>query len=489
MQNNPELFNPAYTVVEVGSGPFGIAQFLGRPVIGVEPDKISSGSGHLEIIQGSVVSLPFDDQEIDFVLCIDVLEHLLPDIRQKAINELLRICRQRVIISCPCHRWAKSGEHALRNMFEHYNMPIPGWLQEHLDYELPIINEILDPIAETGYKFQVLGNETMLQHYAGIAMDWMFPMAGGLNDRINRKSRWTAPILGNEWDLYYSFMFSIFKQRRSQGAEWSETRRRSRLQQSIVHDGTSPKIYAVYHTDFPIDHLGKITPIFAGPAAARATAGQLTDRLSGDESLPNKRWSELSAIYKIWKDGPRSAVVGFCHYRRLFDFRPNARQLTGGVRDTHLPKEQLSSCTDQLFDEYMLKSIGHNTLIVAMTTGVEGNIFDQYCEIHNTNDYLDIFNQVALSDSPLLGGFLEQFSTDRLYANNLFVTSWDLFCELCEFWFTYLGRFADKLPRRDTADYHQRDISFLSERIFDAWVRYRKSAGTEIIELPIFFIT
>jgi hypothetical protein len=83
----------------------------------------------------------------------------------------------------------------------------------------------------------------------------------------------------------------------------------------------------------------------------------------------------------------------------------------------------------------------------------------------------------------------QQFATDRLYANNLFVTSWGLFCELCELWFNYLARFADRLTQHDPAPYNRRDIAFLSERTYDTCGRCRESVRTEIIELPIFYVT
>jgi Domain of unknown function (DUF4422)/Methyltransferase domain len=486
MQHHPELFDRMYSVIEIGCGPYGIAQFLQRPVTGVETADVSPASEHLKIIHGSITCLPFDDQEIDYVVCVDVFEHLSPDHRTQALDELLRVCRQTVIISCPCHKWAQSGEQALHDMFQRYNMPIPGWLQEHLDFGVPLITDLLYPIADSGYKFEILGNETLLQHYSGIAMDWMFPMAGDLNNKIHEKAPRTSPIGGNEWDLYYSFMFNIYKQWRSAGTVRPKIHRQSSLRQRWVQEETGPNLYAVYHTDFPTDHLGKVIPIFSGRLAQSARTGALTDRLRSGDGLPNNRWSELSAIYKIWQEGPKSAVVGFCHYRRLFDFRTGGRRSDAVPRQTDLSREELPDHREHFYDDFFLKSITKDTLVVAIPMPVQANIFEQYCEIHNTGDYLNIFNQIALSDSPLLPGMLEHFSTHMLYANDLFITSWDLFCELCDFWFGYLTQFVEKFPQRDTAEYHQRDVSFLSERIFDAWVRYRRRMQTEVIELPIF---
>ncbi len=484
IKDHPELADPTYSVVEVGPGPFGIAQYLKRRVVGVEPNPVSAGNGYLEVIQGVATDLPFRDEEIDFVLCVDVIEHIPPADRRQVIKELIRISRQRVIISCPCHHWAEAGEKDLCVMFERCNVGVPGWLREHLDFGLPMMSDILGPIVETGYKFEVIGNETLLQHYSGIAMDWLFPRAGELNGRINERAPRATPIIGNEWDLYYSFMFSVFKQSRSAKVEEIGRRSLSNLRQHIVPSGSAPKLYAIYHADFPTGHLGKVTPLLVGEAAVKATCDQLTDRLSDGTSLPNTRWCELSGIYRIWKEGPRSRVVGFSHYRRLFDFRN-----TSAVTQTNIPPDYWSNYTDHFYDDSLINSLDDNTVAVARPVDLGGTVFDNYSVIHNTNDYLGVLSQIAMSSSPLLRGIMEQFSQTSLYAYNMFITSWKLFCELCDFWFLYLGRFVEAHLQRDASDYQKRDVAFLAERIFDAWVRYRRSQGTTVIELPIFFLT
>jgi SAM-dependent methyltransferase len=52
--------------------------------------------------QGWIEDLPFKDKEFDTVVCTHVLEHIL-DI-QKALSELRRICRQRLIVVVPQER-------------------------------------------------------------------------------------------------------------------------------------------------------------------------------------------------------------------------------------------------------------------------------------------------------------------------------------------------------------------------------------------------
>lgn len=53
-------------------------------------------------IQGSLTSLPFDDKSFDTVICTHALEHI-KDV-DKAISELRRVCRKKLIIVIPCQR-------------------------------------------------------------------------------------------------------------------------------------------------------------------------------------------------------------------------------------------------------------------------------------------------------------------------------------------------------------------------------------------------
>jgi hypothetical protein len=66
--------------------------------------------------------------------------------------------------------------------------------------------------------------------------------------------------------------------------------------------------------------------------------------------------------------------------------------------------------------------------------------------------------------------------------------SWALFDEICTIWMDVLTRFADRHPERLVGAYQTRDLSFLSERIFDAWLRAKRASGMKFIELPILFM-
>lgn len=130
-----------------------------------------------------------------------------------------------------------------------------------------------------------------------------------------------------------------------------------------------------------------------------------------------------------------------------------------------------------------------DTLIVAPPLDLNGSVWDQYAIAHNINDLCVVTNLIA-HRHPYLGPHLaETYGAKTLYANNLFLTRWDHFDALCGLWFDVLGAFERSVPVRPEDRYQRRDVSFLAERVFDAWVRFRQAQGTRLVTVPILEIT
>lgn len=67
----------------------------------VLPDKRTRYPG-LNYIAASVTNLPFEDQEFDTVICTHAIEHIKDG--KKAVSELRRVCKQKLIIVVPRQR-------------------------------------------------------------------------------------------------------------------------------------------------------------------------------------------------------------------------------------------------------------------------------------------------------------------------------------------------------------------------------------------------
>jgi Domain of unknown function (DUF4422)/Glycosyltransferase 61/Methyltransferase domain len=245
------------------------------------------------------------------------------------------------------------------------------------------------------------------------------------------------------------------------------------------------RIYVVNHlTERIPNQIDGLTQIYVGQAAASAPPGALTDHLEYGQRPLNERWSELSAIYRIWQEGPKSDIVGFLHYRRYLNFG-ETEYMDAINRIEHFDLVHIGPA---LFDERIISAIDRRHSIIGKSQKLHESVFRQYGDAHNASDYLKVFKLVCSRFPRVAEHMASQFETSNLYAHNLFIMIWEGFDELCNFWFEILEEFTKLVdwPREDA--YQSRDVAFLSERLFDAWIRFKQCDGQIFRELPVIFI-
>jgi SAM-dependent methyltransferase len=162
---------PAGTVLDVGSGSEGITTLLPPSWQGTALDADftdyapAAGSPLLGPGQmlGDVRSMPFDDRIFDVVIAVDLLEHVPPLDRQRAVSEICRVSRRRAVIACPVGEAALAADQRLAERMSARGRPVPGWLAEHLDHGFPEIRTITDAASRFG-TIRVVGNESVAAH-------------------------------------------------------------------------------------------------------------------------------------------------------------------------------------------------------------------------------------------------------------------------------------------------------------------------------------
>ena len=221
------------------------------------------------------------------------------------------------------------------------------------------------------------------------------------------------------------------------------------------------KIWTVYHKDglleqYPIQNLD----------THKYYAAHGDDRGEGINKL-NPAWSELVALYYIWRKQIVSEYVGINHYRRQFDPK-------------QLPKHGECCC----YAQYNL----HDTIL------------DHYGKCHHREDLqivIDYLDEFYGSDNKY-SHYLTTSTT--LLGNICFVMRWREFADMCEWLFgklftieermigkSYyyqerLDRWYDKAVRdfgEERADYQMRTISFIGERLVSAWI----ATNMKVIEI------
>lgn len=136
-------------ILEVGSGSLGITPYLKRPLDGVDTDFSGPKTPLLNKIKGSATDLPFRKNSYDVVISTDTLEHIPANLREKAIDEMLRVSRQLVIIVVPTGPLSQRQDSQLHNRFQKVFKQKDKFLSEHVENGLPKNDEILVTIDKS----------------------------------------------------------------------------------------------------------------------------------------------------------------------------------------------------------------------------------------------------------------------------------------------------------------------------------------------------
>jgi hypothetical protein len=159
------------TLLEVGSGGRGIAAYLGRgwEVTAVDRDfddytgaEEAAPAGVRRVV-GDVARLPFPDASFDAVVALDLIEHVPPAARPRALCELARVARRVAIVGCPCGEPALAADRRLARWYDRLGVPRPGWLAEHLENGFPD-EAVLDAGLAGQGDVRLIPNEAVAAH-------------------------------------------------------------------------------------------------------------------------------------------------------------------------------------------------------------------------------------------------------------------------------------------------------------------------------------
>jgi SAM-dependent methyltransferase len=183
--------HPGCSVLEVGSGSIGLAEFQDREFTGCDVDFPEPPHPRMTAVVASGQTLPFGSETFDLVVCQDTLEHLPPEGRETLVDELVRVSSRFVYLSFPRGRLARLADQAYA--FYHGRIrrwPLPGWLTEHLS------TPSVDPARVRGRLdacgiVRSRGNENLLAHLFLLTVEhW-----AGMNRRLEILVR-ARPRLG-----------------------------------------------------------------------------------------------------------------------------------------------------------------------------------------------------------------------------------------------------------------------------------------------------
>lgn len=147
--------NPS--ILEVGSGSFGITLFMPVQVVGLDLDFSGVKLGYLKMIKGDCKRLPFKNLSFDYVICMDMLEHIDSEERLIVLDEITRVGRKNIFVGFPSGANAEKAELVVYHSYEEkiktwkrteeekrYFIESNSFLLQHKEKKLPDITAILE---------------------------------------------------------------------------------------------------------------------------------------------------------------------------------------------------------------------------------------------------------------------------------------------------------------------------------------------------------
>ena len=126
-----------------------MAAFLKRTtVVGVDVEPPLESAENFTFQKGSIADLNFPDKSFQVVSCIDVLEHLPIDVRDRAVDELVRVASRAVLVACPHGKNGQACDEEFRRGLESRDRPVPEWLTEHQRQAYPTATRVAEKLRE-----------------------------------------------------------------------------------------------------------------------------------------------------------------------------------------------------------------------------------------------------------------------------------------------------------------------------------------------------
>lgn len=163
----------SHTILEVGAGAHAnLADYLkADDIVFLDLDLPNEVLGDSRFVIGDATNLSYDEGSFDFVIALDVIEHIPVEHRKRFIENINRVAKIGVILSAPHYSVKSPFEDELLKMFYHLcGTETPIWIDEHIDCTLPTKAEIVSLVEQQG-----ISTESILA-FCGVKRELMSKM-------------------------------------------------------------------------------------------------------------------------------------------------------------------------------------------------------------------------------------------------------------------------------------------------------------------------
>ena len=181
----------------------------------------------------------------------------------------------------------------------------------------------------------------------------------------------------------------------------------------------------------------------------------LHDNTGDNISSKNKNYCELTALYWIWKNS-NDDIVGLEHYRRMF--------LNDNIGEIGLLNE----------DEILFILNNYDIIVPTLFNNKTRTVYQHYVEDHKKRD-IELAQNIINSKYPEYNSSFNQVMNSKYeYGFNMMITRKDILDEYSQWLFDILFDLENKIDISKYDEYQKRIYGFLSERLFNVWLKYKK---------------
>jgi len=236
------------------------------------------------------------------------------------------------------------------------------------------------------------------------------------------------------------------------------------------------KIFCIYHSPQYILENELISPIQTGNYGKYNGMDMIQSCDGCQIDKKNKNYGELTAWYWVWKnylpENKNIEYVGFCHYRRILDFKSNKQ-------DSFMKIISLSKFLDLHNNDYDYDDV-YNTIkgydvVLPKKYTVENNltIEQQYLNFHPKKD-LELLKEIIKNKYPdMVPVMYEVLNEQSAYFCLLYMLKREHYINFMKFTFDILFELENRSDWSSYNEYYTiRAPAYLIERFFNVWLVY-----------------